>query len=319
MPIHTNASPVMFTNVMTLPVNGVPWPYLDVEPRKYRFRLLDGSPSRSYKITIEPSNGNEVPMAVVGTDSGFIEAPVTTDTMILGVAERYEIIVDFSSYAGQNLTMKNPRDFSRNEDYAKTNLVITAGNGLVPSSLVDLNFPTDTGIDRRFRFERSNGQWLVNSVGFADVNNRILAAPTQGSPEVWGLGNSSGGWAHPIHIHLVDFKVLTCTNRGVESYEAGFKDTVFLDEGEVATVIARFHPWAGQYMFHCHNTVHEDQDMMGVFDVNNTKANPSRGDQFSDPLNPAFAAKPYSGTTDLNQIRTTVLPVFANLDIYPSD
>ncbi|RPB00847.1 Cupredoxin [Choiromyces venosus 120613-1] len=274
-------------------VNSVPWPFLNVKPRKHRFRLLDGSSSRSYKITIEQANGVKVPIVVVGTDSGFMEAPVTTDNMILAIAERYEVIVDFTAYAGQSLTMKNARSFSLNPEFEKTNLVMqfnvgtavssAAGNGPVPNSLVDLNFPTDTGIDKRFRFERRNGQWVVNGVGFADVNNRILAAPTQGSTEIWELQNFSGGWAHPIHVRLVGFKVLTRSGR-----------------------------------VHCHNTIHEDQDMMAVFDVNNTKANPSQGDQFSNPLNPTFVAKPYS-STDPVQVQSLVLPYFANLNIYPSD
>lgn len=93
---------------------------------------------------------------------------------------------------------------------------------------MNLDFPTDTGkIDRSFRFERTNGEWRINGLGFADVANRILAKPQAGTTEVWELVNKSGGWGHPIHIHLVDFKVLTRSGRGVESYESsGFKVTL---------------------------------------------------------------------------------------------
>lgn len=186
-------------------------------------------------MTIETSSGAKVPMKVVGTDAGYVENPVNTNTLILAIAERWEFVVDFSSYAGKNLTMKNARDFSRNEDYAQTNKIMqfrvgttvssTAGNGAVPSTLVDLNFPVNPGtIDRHFKFERTNGEWRINGLGFADVANRILAKPNAGAVEVWELENSSGGWAHPIHIHLIDFKVLTRNGRGVEPYEsAGFK------------------------------------------------------------------------------------------------
>ncbi|KAH0608854.1 uncharacterized protein H6S33_001082 [Morchella sextelata] len=308
-------------------VNGVPWPYLNVEPRKYRFRLLDGSTSRSYKMSIETSAGVKVPMKVIATDAGYVENPVNTNTLIFAIAERYEIVVDFAAYAGQTLVMKNARDFSRNEDFAQTNKIMqfrvgttvssTAGNGAVPSTLVDLTFPTNTGtIDRHFKFERTNGEWRINGLGFADVANRILAKPNAGAVEVWELENSSGGWAHPIHIHLIDFKVLTRNGRGVEPYEsAGFKDVVFLDENETVTVIARYHPWTGQYMFHCHNTVHEDQDMMAAFDVGDTKAVPAQGDQFSDPMNPTFRASAYTGT-NVAQLMSERLPYFAGLDIY---
>ncbi|KAF8469533.1 Cupredoxin [Kalaharituber pfeilii] len=308
-------------------VNGVPWPYLQIEPRKYRFRLLDASLSRSYKMRILDARGVVVPMVVVATDSGYIEHPVTTNELILAIAERYEIIVDFTKYAGQTLHLRNARDFSSNEDYAKTDFIMqfvvgqvvtdASNNGPIPQDLVDLDLPVNTNtIDRSFLFERTNSEWRINDIGFADVANRILATPTPGSTEVWELENSSGGWAHPIHIHLIDFKVLTRNRRGVEPYEAGFKDTVFIDENETATVIARFHPWTGQYMFHCHNLVHEDGDMMAAFDVGNTKAQPSNGDNFSDPLSTTFAAKPYR-STDLVEVQTQLLPYISSLDIYP--
>lgn len=57
-------------------VNGVPWPYLNVEPRKYRFRILDGSTSRYYKISIETSSGTKIPMKVIAT--GTLAAPLDT-------------------------------------------------------------------------------------------------------------------------------------------------------------------------------------------------------------------------------------------------
>lgn len=90
---------------------------------------------------------------------------------------------------------------------------------------MNLDFPADTGkIDRSFRFERTNGEWRINGLGFSNVANRILAKPKAGTTEVWELVNKSGGWGHPIHIHLIDFKVLTRTGRGVESYESsGYK------------------------------------------------------------------------------------------------
>ncbi|KAI5776508.1 Cupredoxin [Geopyxis carbonaria] len=308
-------------------VNGVPWPFLDVEPRKYRFRILDASTSRSYKLTVESTAGTKLPMIVVATDSGFAESSVSTDTLIIAIAERYEFIVDFSNFAGQNVTMKNARDFSRNEDYANTDKVMQfnvgttvssqAGNGPVPSALVDLDFPPPkTTVDHQFKFERTNGEWRINDIGFEDVTNRVLATPKQGEVEVWDLINGSGGWAHPIHIHLIDFRVVSRNGRGVEPYEIGFKDTVFLDENEEVQVIARFHPWAGEYMFHCHNLIHEDHDMMAEFDVNNTRAEPTKGDKFSNPVNPTFRAKAWT-STDMLQVQSEVLPFFATQDIYP--
>jgi bilirubin oxidase len=151
--------------------NGVPWPYLNVEPRKYRFRLLDASVSRTYKLEIRRSNGNRIPMVVVAADSGYIPRPVSTNTLILAIAERYEIVVDFTNFAGQTLTMRNSRDFARNTDFTNTDYVMefrvgrtvtsTAGNGAVPSILRPATFPSKTTVDHEFSFERTEGEWRV--------------------------------------------------------------------------------------------------------------------------------------------------------------
>ena len=103
----------------------------------------------------------------------------------------------------------------------------------------------------------------------------------------------------------------------MEPYEAGFKDLVFLDDTETAEVIARFHPWRGQYMFHCHNLVHEDGDMMAVFDVGDTEAHPENGDAFSNPLEAQFRPRSYTGPTNIRSVKTSLLPFIASLDIYP--
>lgn len=86
----------------------------------------------------------------------------------------------------------------------------TENNGPLPSHLADLDLPAaHTTIDHTFEFERQNGEWMINGVGFEDIPNRILAKPQQGSPERWKLVNKAGGWSHPIHIHLIDFQVVS--------------------------------------------------------------------------------------------------------------
>lgn len=311
-------------------VNGVPWPYLNVEPRKYRFRMCDMSLSRSYKVSLQTSTGTKVPITVIGTDAGFIQSPVKTNDLILAIAERYEVIIDFSAYAGKTLTLKNARDYSKNDDFAKTDQIMQfrvgttvtsqAGNGPIPAVLNTLTWPTKATnrIDRSFKFERNNGMWTINGVVFSDFAKRVLAKPTPGSTEIWELENSSGGWGHPVHIHLVDFKVLTRSGngRGVMPYENGFKDVVWLDTNEKVTVIAKFQPWKGEYMFHCHNLIHEDHDMMAEFDVADTRAKPNQGDEFSNPLAPAWRDKPIAGPTDLVNIATVHLPWISGLNVY---
>ena len=120
-----------------------------------------------------------------------------------------------------------------------------------------------------FTFGRGDdGNWVINGYGFRDVENRILTKPERGTYETWALHNGAGGGTHPIHIHLVDFKVISRTGgRGVVAdYEgAGWKDVVWLAAGESVEVIARYAPWDGIYMFHCHNLVHEDNEQVTAF------------------------------------------------------
>lgn len=97
----------------------------------------------------------------------------------------------------------------------------------------------------------SNGQWLINDVGFEDVANRVLANPPRGKVELWELENKSGGWSHPIHVHLVDFQVKSrAGGRGaVTPYEAkSLKDVVVLGPNEKIRMLAQFTPHHG-YVF----------------------------------------------------------------------
>ena len=94
-----------------------------------------------------------------------------------------------------------------------------------------------------------------------------VARPRRNTVEVWNLVNRSGGWFHPIHLHLVDVTIFQrIDGRGrVQNYEDGPKDVVYLGENETVRLVARFGPNTGRYMIHCHNTVHEDGDMMSQF------------------------------------------------------
>ncbi|KAI1259278.1 Cupredoxin [Xylariaceae sp. FL1019] len=292
-------------------VNGQPWPFLDVQPRKYRFRILDTGISRSYALYFARSVGTSVqlPFQVIASDSGLLEIPVTVDTLFISVAERYEIVFDFTNFAGQQIELRNlPKvgDFGVDDDYENTDKVMrfNVAQGpvddpsTVPANLRDVPFPpATTGIDQHFRFHRTNGEWRINGVGFEDVANRVLAKVPRGTVEIWELENGSGGWTHPIHVHLVDFRVIQRTGgkRDVEPYEEhGLKDVVWLAVGETVLVEAHYEPWTGLYMFHCHNLIHEDHDMMAAFNVTmlqNFGYNETT--DFSDPEDPRWAAEPY--------------------------
>ena len=92
------------------------------------------------------------------------------------------------------------------------------------------------------------------------------SSPKRGTTEIWELRNDSGGWFHPVHIHLIDFRILDRNGRPPFAYELGPKDTAYVGEGETVRVLMRF-DGRGRYMTHCHNLVHEDHDMMSQFEV----------------------------------------------------
>jgi bilirubin oxidase len=312
-------------------VNGQPWPYHKVEPRKYRLRFLDTAVSRAFKLTFEDDAGKKVPVQVIASDAGLMTKPVQTDNLEISMAERWEVVIDFSAYQGKNITIKNARDVQADEDYNSTDKVMrfvvgktvtsTANNGAVPGALRNVPFPPKkTGIDRSFKFERTNGEWRVNGVAFADVNNRVLAKPPRGAVEIWELENSSGGWSHPVHIHLIDMQILSRTKgkRGVLNYEKeALKDVVLLGVNEVVTVIARYAPWDGVYMFHCHNLIHEDHDMMAAFNVTAlADFGYPETTHFIDPMEQRYRAKAQSPEAKTNQAILARVGELYALDAY---
>ncbi|GAP83355.2 putative bilirubin oxidase [Rosellinia necatrix] len=292
-------------------VNGQPWPYLDVQPRKYRFRFLNTGISRNYALYFarSTSTSTKLPFKVIASDSGLLDSPVTSSTLLIAVAERYEVVFDFSQFAGQQIELRNLEDvggFGVDDDYENTDKVMrfnvaagaVADPSTVPATLRAVPFPPETaGIDHHFEFHRQHGEWLINGVGFEDAANRVLANVPRGTVEIWELENSSGGWTHPIHVHLVDFRVISRTggDRGVEPYEShGLKDVVWLAKGETVRVEAHYEPWTGLYMFHCHNLIHEDQDMMAAFNVTMLQGfGYDETTDFSDPEDDRWDAEPY--------------------------
>ncbi len=257
-------------------VNGRPWPVMRVERRKYRFRLLNASLSRSYKLAL--STGD--PMTVIGTDAGLMPAPRQAGSFRFGMAERYEIVIDFAKYPiGAKVDLKN-LGLPNNENFASTENVMrfeVAGeatdtsNNEVPSELNTnmevMGLTASQAVrTRTWTFDHSwDLGWTIN--GKIWDKNRVDARPALGDIEIWEFKNRSSRWFHPIHVHLVDFKILSRNGNAPFGYEKGSKDVVYVGEDETVRVIAKFGPRKGKYMIHCHNLVHEDHDMMTQFEV----------------------------------------------------
>jgi spore coat protein A, manganese oxidase len=279
-------------------VNGRPWPVLDVEPRKYRLRLHAATIGRGF--TLRLTRGAH--MTVVATDGGLVPRSQPVDRIKLGMAERYDVVVDFAPFAGQRIEMRND-SVDNSIDYDHTDKVMAFQVGTVVTDPSNNELPEVLNPDspimalredqavrtRHLEFHRQNGMWVINNHIWDDVvrsgYRKAIADPAPGDIEIWKL-STSGGWFHPVHVHLVDFKILDRDGKPPESYEMGAKDTVYLGEGEDVRIIAEFGAIlgrnpdqteirrSGRYMIHCHNVSHEDNDMMAQFWVGGEGAGP---------------------------------------------
>jgi manganese oxidase len=280
-------------DVMT--VNACYKPYFEVEARKYRFRILNGSVSRFFKLAL--SDGS--PMIQIGNDGNLLPHPIVlTELDEQSIAERYDIVIDFSRYKpGEKVWMVNlcehedgrgPKtDLSLAEALSGDSADACVGKFLefriipctkpdysqVPGTLIpnpDLS-QMPVARERTFEFGRSNGTddapWTVRTdggQGLAADFNQISAAPKRGTREVWTLVNGGGGWDHPIHIHFEESQILARNGSlsNVPPWERGRKDVFRLHRGGTVTVTLQFREFAGMFVEHCHNTVHEDHAML---------------------------------------------------------
>lgn len=265
-------------------VNGKIKPFFKVARRKYRLRLLNGGPTRFYEFNLV-HNGVAKPFIYIANDGNLLEKPLMNQTKVsLGMAERGDIIVDFSAYpigtelylvnrVAQNDTRKisgtkTPGDqvlkfiVDRNPAEPDNSRVLTATTLLRASPPIDL---TKVSQRRSFVFDRKNGVWVVNDKIF-NVNNAV-AKPKLGSAEIWTLRNNGGGWAHPIHIHLEEGRILKRNGVAPPIHERGRKDVFVLKPNETIQLFIQFRDFKGKYVMHCHNLAHEDHAMMVRFDV----------------------------------------------------
>ncbi|CAN5429774.1 multicopper oxidase family protein [soil metagenome] len=284
-------------------VNGVPWPTMRVKRRVYRFRVLIASISRSYRFAL--STGD--PFYIVGTDGGMTPTVQAVASWRQGTAERYEVLIDFRKYkVGQkiqlkNLSNKNNLDFTNTGKVMQFQVVDDGGvadqSYAIPATLdrgpqaftergaVDTMSltPAMATASRQLTVMRERGLWKINHETWADVaaTGLIRVDDRQTQPyaiEKWTITNAGGGWFHPVHIHLIDAKVISRNVNGGKpfAWEGGPKDVFYIGEGESVTMLLQFSTGAhdgGRYMVHCHNLVHEDNDMMVQFAVGDLYAN----------------------------------------------
>jgi FtsP/CotA-like multicopper oxidase with cupredoxin domain len=280
-------------------VNGKIQPFFNVQPRRYRFRLLDTGPSRFYEFFLtDPNNlGTPNPYWVIANDGNLLPAPVQVQSVRIGVAERVDVIIDFSKFAGKTIYLENrlnqlngmgPVNAGQctdvNGNPVPTILPAGQGNLLLqfrvsgtpvqdgsadPATQTFYQLPStdvEPRITRTFKFDRLNGQWSINGQ-FMDCHTFRFQVQ-QNSVEHWILTNATGDWTHPIHIHLEEHQILSRNRLPPPlAVERSRKDVTQLPPNERVLLFFRFRDWLGKYPIHCHNVVHEDHAMMGLWHV----------------------------------------------------
>ncbi|MGB7862892.1 MAG: multicopper oxidase domain-containing protein, partial [Candidatus Sulfotelmatobacter sp.] len=201
-------------------VNGRLFPYLEVEPRKYRFRLLNASNARFFHLTLVSMQlPNSLPFQQIGTDQGLLPAPVRAHRVTLAPAERADVIVDFSTFAGANVILRNDNlntmQFRVAPKGPRDNSALPLALRPVPkipeSAAVQTRNLTLVEVDdevmRPVTMLLNNTHW----------NMPVTETPLLDSTEIWNLINLTDD-SHPIHLHLVRFQILDRRSIDVSAY-----------------------------------------------------------------------------------------------------
>jgi len=238
-------------------VNGTRSPYLNVERAVYRFRILNGSNSRIFGLALS----NNANMRLIGNDGGLLASSVDLNRVEMANGERTDVLIDFRSYTnGTNLIL---RDLRAGWDLLEFRINSSSVSGTLPvtnSTITALSNPVTT---RTFSFD------AMSKINGLEYNmNRIDWTVPFGQTEKW-VFKTNGNAPHPVHVHGASFQVVSRKGGRNQLYpwEAGWKDTVLLEDSETVEVLLRFDRFRGKYLLHCHKLEHEDMGMMANFEV----------------------------------------------------
>jgi spore coat protein A len=258
-------------------VNGAYMPHHRVGACRYRLRILNVSQFRSYNLHL--SNG--APMVQIATDSGLMPKPVRRTEILLGPAERVEVIVDFAPMRGQTVEL---RSFKRHEG-PNVSGSRTYGGALMQFRVGGERIADSTRIPRHLRplpawtrhvrrkpdhkWEITIGgtfktTWLLNGRSFNPAY--ADAHPKLGSTVTWEIHNRTSV-AHVMHLHHTDWYLLARDGRRPPPWENCLKDTFFVYPDEKILLSGHFSDYTGKFVIHCHMLDHEDHGLMGQFQV----------------------------------------------------
>ncbi|WP_247729811.1 multicopper oxidase family protein [Halovivax limisalsi] len=286
-------------------VNGAVWPYMEVEPRRYRFRLLNPSNGRTWGLRLrnETQDDGDVPtMKWFSTGHGYLENVVGVGpygdigTMLIAPFERAEFTIDFSDWAGDTFTVTNhalfpfPHGEHHNPNTASPSpdldevMQFHVREGSVSDPSTDpeaIDFPTverpdpdDTAQEREvtMQMEMLDDGTMVHRLNDRSTFDPIQYEPQLGTTETWIIKNETM-MSHPLHLHLVRFWVEGSRDLGrpefndPRPYQLCEKDTVMIRPEKEVKLTVEFGDYPGVFPFHCHNLEHEDHEMMRPMEV----------------------------------------------------
>jgi spore coat protein A len=263
-------------------VNGKISPYLEVEARKYRFRVLNAANGRFYRLSL--SAGAEIRQ--IGTDQGLLPAPLPVTNLQLAPGERADIVVDFTDHRGGNVLL-NSDAFTLMQ--FRVGGAKVADPSALPASLravprIDESSAVQT---RRLTLDESLNN-VAESTGMllnkTPWHMPITERPMLGTTEIWELANLTDD-VHPIHLHMVKFQILDRRRFDAFQYmtagtlrfvgpavaadanEMGWKDTARVNPKTVTRIIVPFTGYPGRFIWHCHILEHEDNEMMRPYEI----------------------------------------------------
>jgi len=225
-------------------VNGKVWPFLNVEPRLYRFRFLNGCNARILNLNIggrddddrEERERDRLHLWQIGAEGGMWDIPVRVKHLVLAPGERADVIVNFTNFAGQTLMLKNDKLHMPVSNPAPQlpqvmqirvgTTVSQPGPSSIPPSLLggraaNLGNPVATRYITLNEFDPEEAPWFLNLNAVRFGREPITETPTVGTIEDWVYINVTGD-THPMHSHLVNFQVIGRTPFDAEDYEEAY-------------------------------------------------------------------------------------------------
>ncbi|ULU24859.1 multicopper oxidase family protein [Dyella terrae] len=272
--------PEVFGNVML--VNGALMPRLDVQARRYRFRVLNAANGRFFRLSLH----GQKPFLQIGSDQGLLAAPVQQTSLFLAPGERADLVMDFAGMGGSAIELMT-------DALPLMQFKVAAGqvddDSHLPPVLRDVPrmteaSATNTRVLTIDEYADCVAEPMLMLLDGKHWHDPVSEKPRLNSTEIWSFLNLTED-THPIHLHLVRFQILDRRPFDVDQYlesktvrytgpaqpppphEAGWKDTAQVYPGMVTRYIITFEGYTGRYVWHCHLLEHASNEMMRPFEV----------------------------------------------------